>query len=224
MGGPGGGMPRGQGNGGGQDDPKLLEVVQPAGLLAIELKTAEVDVTEDQGHKLVFYTDGRQLQKSKDSSVQEIAAHWDGSRLVSDEKSPEKGKMSRTFELSQDGRQFYETISVETNKSKSPVQLQYVYDMSTPEDQLSHETDPNQPVMKRRSDDSNGSSQTSGAQPSQPSDPNQPTMKRRTDDGSDTSTTQSPQAQPATATPDATPDPDQPVMKRRTDSSNSSSQ
>ena len=211
-------MPRGQGNGGDRDDPKLLDVIQPAESLAFDLKTAEVDVTENGGHKLVFYTDGRQLQKTKDATSQEIAAHWDGTRLVSDEKSPEKGKMSRTFELSQDGRQFYETISVETNKSKSPVVLQYVYDMSSPESELTHATDPDQPVMKRRTDTTSGSSQDQGTQPSEPSDPNQPTMKRRSDDSSDSST-ESPQSQPSAA-----PDPDQPVMKRRTDSGNSPSQ
>ena len=38
-------------------------------------------MTDDQYRKLVFYTDGRQLQKPKDDSYQEIAAHWDGTKL-----------------------------------------------------------------------------------------------------------------------------------------------
>jgi len=225
MGGPfpfpgsGGGYPRGPqgGNGGGQNnsapDPKLLDVVLPAQGLTVDLKNSEVDVTDDQYHKLIFYTDGRQLQKASDDSTQEIAAHWDGNRLVSDEKSPEKGKLSRTFELSADGRQFFETIHVDTNKSKTPVVIQYVYDIGSPQTALSHETDPNQPVMKRRSDTSSSDSQSA--------DPNQPTLRRRSDD-SDTSTqssTQSPQTQPAQQ-----PDPDQPVMKRRTDNSDTPSQ
>jgi hypothetical protein len=50
--------------------------------LNIELKNPEVDVTDDQFHKLVLYTDGRQLQKSTDNH-QEVAAHWNGSQLVS---------------------------------------------------------------------------------------------------------------------------------------------
>jgi len=235
MGGPfpfpgsGGGYPRGpQGNGGGQNtpaDPKLLDVVLPAQALTIDLKTSEVEVTDDHFHKLIFITDGRQPQKSSDDTRQEIAAHWDGNRLVSDEKSPEKGKLSRTFELSADGRQFFETFHVDTNKSKTPVVIQYVYDIGTPEGALSHETDPNQPVMKRRSDTNSSASEDQGSQAAQPSDPNQPVMKRRSDD-SDTSTqsstqtsTQSPQAQPPQQ-----PDPDQPVMKRRTDNGSAPSQ
>jgi hypothetical protein len=223
--GSGGGYPRGpQGNGGGQNapaDPKLLDVVLPAQALTVDLKNSEVDVTDDQYHKLIFFTDGRQLQKSTDDSRQEIAAHWDGNRLVSDEKSPEKGKLSRTFELSADGRQFFETFHVDTNKSKTPVVIQYVYDIGSPEAALSHETDPNQPVMKRRSDTSDSVSQDQGSQPAQPSDPNQPVMKRRSDDSdtSNQSSTQSPQTQPAQQ-----PDPDQPVMRRRTDNSSTPSQ
>ena len=225
----GGGYPGGpQGNGGGRDtpaDPKLLDVVLPAQSLTIDLKTSEVEVTDDHFHKLIFVTDGRQLQKSSDDSRQEIAAHWDGNRLVSDEKSPEKGKLSRTFELSADGRQFFETFHVDTSKSKTPVVIQYVYDIGSPEAALSHDTDPNQPVMKRRSDPASSSSQDQTSQPAQPSDPNQPVMKRRSDD-SDASTqtstqtsTQSPQAQPPQP-----PDPDQPVMKRRTNNGNAPSQ
>lgn len=241
MGGPfpfpgsGGGYPRGpQGGGGGRDtptDPKLLDAVLPAQSLTIDLKNSEVDVTDDQYRKLIFFTDGRQLQKSSDDSHQEMAAHWDGNRLVTDEKSPEKGKLSRTFELSGDGRQFFETFHVDTNKSKTPVVIQYVYDIASPETQLSHETDPDQPIMKRRSDTATSTTQDQSSQPAQPSDPDQPVMKRRSDD-SDSSTqtssqtsTQSPQTQP-TQPPDSgqPPDPDQPVMKRRTNSGSTPSQ
>jgi len=37
-------------------------------------------------------TDGRKLQKSKDENYQEIAAKFDGTRLVSDEKDPRGNK------------------------------------------------------------------------------------------------------------------------------------
>jgi hypothetical protein len=238
MGGPfpfpgsGGGYPQGQpGNGGGRDtpaDPKLLDVVLPAESLTVDLKTSEVEVTDEHFHKLVFVTDGRQLQKSSDANRQEITAHWDGTKLVSDEKSPEKGTLSRTFELSADGRQFFETLRVETSKSKTPVVIQYVYDIGSAESQLSHETDPDQPVMKRRADPASTTSQDQGAQPAQPSDPNQPVMKRRADD-SDTSSQSSTQTSSQTSTPASTqspqpPDPDQPVMKRRTNNGGSPTQ
>ena len=60
--------------------------------MSFALKSAEVDVTDDQYHKMAFFTDGRQLQKPKDDSYREIAAHWDGSQLVSDEKTPQGSK------------------------------------------------------------------------------------------------------------------------------------
>ena len=65
---------------------KLQDLVRPASSLSIALKDkTEVNLTDDQYHKLVLFTDGRQLQKPKDETYQEIAAHWSGDQLVSDE-------------------------------------------------------------------------------------------------------------------------------------------
>jgi hypothetical protein len=134
-------------------------MIRPAGTLSFALKNAEVDVTDDQYRMLVFYTDGRQLQKSANENHQEIAAHWNGSQLVSDEKSPQGGKMSRTFELSGDGRQVYETLSVDRSKSRGPLVVRYVFDISVPKNaQTGHDSDPDQPVFRKRADDSNSSS------------------------------------------------------------------
>ena len=165
---PGGGYPGGGGGpyggrGGGQDlenNEKIQQLIRPASSLSFVLKNAEINVTDDQYHKLVFYTDGRQLQKHKDNSYQEIAAHWNGSQLVSDEKSPQGGKMSRTFELSQDGRQFYETLHIDRGKSRGPLVVRYVYDVANSQNaRTGQDADPNQPVLKRHSDDNNSSSQ-----------------------------------------------------------------
>jgi hypothetical protein len=135
-------------------------LIRPASSLSFSLKNAEIDVTDDEYRKLVFYTDGRKLEKPKDDSYQEIAAHWNGSQLVSDEKSPEGGKMSRTFELSQDGRQVYETLHIDRGKSRGPLLVRYVYDATNPQNAHSgHDSDPDQPVLKRHPDDSNSSSQ-----------------------------------------------------------------
>jgi len=117
-------------------------------------------VTDDQYHKLVFYTDGRQLQKPKDDSYQEIAAHWNGGQLVSDEKGPQGGKMSRTFELSPDGRQVYETLHIDRGKSRGPLVARYVYDVANSQNgQAGRDSDPDQPVLKRHADDSNSTPQ-----------------------------------------------------------------
>jgi hypothetical protein len=142
------------------NDEKIQELIRPAGSLSFALKNAEVDVTDDQYRMLVFFTDGRQLQKPANENHQEIAAHWNGSQLVSDEKSPQGGKMSRTFELSRDGRQVYETISVDRSKSRGPLVVRYVFDITNSKNsQAGHDPDPDQPVLKRHPDESNSSSQ-----------------------------------------------------------------
>jgi hypothetical protein len=107
--------------------------IAPANVLTIEQKdpkSPEVDVTDDQSRKRALFTDGRKIQKpdSKDDSYQEIAAHWDGPRLVTDEKSPRGGKMSRAFELSYDGAQLYETLRLTVGRSNTPLDVRYVYE------------------------------------------------------------------------------------------------
>jgi hypothetical protein len=187
-------------------------LIRPPSSLSFAIKSAEVDLTDDHYAKVVFFTDGRKLKKQKDDSYREIAAHWEGSRLVSEEKTPRGASMSRTFELSPDGRQFFETVHVDRGKSKGVLVIRYVYDVAGPSTEDSHESDPNQPVMKRRTDTSASTPGAQGAQTDQGADPNQPAMKRPSDGGGNTSN------------PPWPPDPDQPVMRRRADSSSSSSQ
>jgi hypothetical protein len=210
-GGPNGGQGNG-GQGGGRDtetDERLEILITPPTTLSFAVKSAEVELTDDASRRFVFFTDGRKLQKSKDDNYQEIAAHWSGTQLITDEKSPRGAKMSRTFELSEDGRQFFETIHVDRGKSKGFLVVRYVYDVSSGhESELTHETDPDQPVMKRRADAAGSGSNTQGTPAGQGSDPDQPVMKRRSDDSGSTSSPQDTQSNPA-------PDPDQPVMKRR---------
>lgn len=109
----------------------MKELVNPDFSQTIELKDAEVDSFNDHANKMVFYTDGRKIQKSKDTSLQEISAHWNGSQLVTDEKGPRGRKMSRTLELSPDGKQFYETWHIENGRSSSVIVIRYVYDGAT---------------------------------------------------------------------------------------------
>ncbi len=119
---------------GGEDNgnyEQLQDLVRPDSAQTIVLQDAEVDATNDRDHKLVFYTDGRKIQKSKDDSLQQISAHWNGTQLVTDEKGPQGKKMSRTLEMSSDGRQFYETWHIENGRSGSPIVIRYVYDAAT---------------------------------------------------------------------------------------------
>lgn len=98
--------------------------------MTFSMTGAEVDLRDDHDRKRAFMTDGRKLKKSKDGNYQEIAAKWDGSRLLTDEKSPRGRKMSRTFELSPDGRQLYENLHIEgSRRSNRSMDLHYVYEI-----------------------------------------------------------------------------------------------
>jgi hypothetical protein len=138
----GGGYPGGGGGYGGrrmgsqgesdEQRQRMQELFSPSrGLtLAEAKKDAEVDLFDDQERKRAFFLDGRKLQKSKDLNYQEIAAHWEGARLVTDEKNPRGGKMSRTYELSYDGTQLYETLHTTVGRNNTPLVLRYVYDQA----------------------------------------------------------------------------------------------
>jgi len=110
----------------------MQEVLNPSRSLTLAeaRKDVEIDLFDDQERKSAFFTDGRKLQKTKDSNSQEIAAHWDGNRLVTDEKSPSGRKMSRTYELSYDGTQLYETLQLTRGRSDSEISIRYVYDQA----------------------------------------------------------------------------------------------
>jgi hypothetical protein len=129
--GPYGGSGRGMGGQDTETSERIRELVRPDYSQNIGLKDAEVDATNDRGDKLVYYTDGRKIQKSKDDSFRAVSAHWDGSRLVTDEKGPQGRKMTRTLELSPDGKQFYETWHIENGRSRSVIVIRYVYDAAT---------------------------------------------------------------------------------------------
>jgi hypothetical protein len=132
MGGHGGYGGHGGSRGGESDDDreKTQAFIAPSNSLSLEQKDGEVDVTDDQYRKLSIFTDGRKLQKSKDIANQEIAAHWNDKSLVTDEKSPRGGKMSRTFELSPDGTQLYETLHLTVGRDSKSVGIRYVYDQA----------------------------------------------------------------------------------------------
>jgi hypothetical protein len=110
----------------------MQEVVNPSRALTVAeaKKDIEIDVFDDQQRKTAIFTDGRKLEKTKDNTTQEIAAHWDGNRLVTDEKTPKGQKMSRTYELSYDGTQLYETLRLTRGRSNSQVSIRYVYDQA----------------------------------------------------------------------------------------------
>jgi hypothetical protein len=132
IGGPYGGRRTGSGESD-ADREKMAELMSPSRVLTLAeaTKDVEVDVFDDQQRKNALFTDGRKVEKSKDANYQEISAKWDGKRLVTEEKNPRGGKMSRSFELSYDGTQMYETLHLTEGRSNTPVVIRYVYDIGT---------------------------------------------------------------------------------------------
>jgi hypothetical protein len=131
-GGPYGGRRGGGGNESDADRQQMQQALTPTSALTVAeaKKDVEIDVFDDQQRKTAIFTDGRKLQKTKDSTTQEIAAHWDGNRLVTDEKTPKGQKMSRMYELSYDGTQLYETLQLTRGRSNSQISIRYVYDQA----------------------------------------------------------------------------------------------
>ena len=126
---PGGGRGGYGGRGESEEDrERMRELMTPARAITLSATGAEVDLTDNLDRKRAFITDGRKLQKPKNSSYAEIAAHWEGLRLVTEEKDPRGNKMSRTFELSADGLQLYETLHMVRGRSNTPVVVRFVYD------------------------------------------------------------------------------------------------
>jgi len=131
----GGGYPGGGGRGGyggrgesDEDRARNYELMDPAREIKLTMTGAEVDLTDNLDRKRAFMTDGRKLQKAKDTGYEEIAAHWDGARLVTDEKDSRGNKLSRTFELSDNGLQLYEKVHMAMGRAGSPVAFEFVYD------------------------------------------------------------------------------------------------
>jgi hypothetical protein len=134
---PGGGGMHGGGYGGGHESDEgraeMRELLNPSDTLNLVKKDNELDVTDADNHKLIFYTDNRKVEKSKDTSLQQLPADWKNGDLVSKEKSPRGGKLSRTFELGEEGHQLYETLRIESSRSNTTVVIRYVYDLVPPE-------------------------------------------------------------------------------------------
>jgi hypothetical protein len=107
--------------------PVMREYIYPATGVTFSLKDSEADLADDSARRRVFFTDGRKLQKSKDDNYREIAAHWEGTRLVAEERTPTGANVRRTFDVTPGGRQLEETINLEATRTRSAVTIHYVY-------------------------------------------------------------------------------------------------
>jgi hypothetical protein len=112
-----------------EDRQQLQDLIEPATSLAFTQKEGEVDVTDDQGRKRIYLTDSRRPQKSKDENYHEAAAHWEGARLIVEEKGPHGGRITRTYELSPDGKQLDESVRLDS-AHLGLITVRYVFDVA----------------------------------------------------------------------------------------------
>jgi hypothetical protein len=140
-----GGFPRGRG--GDRETPEDRnrddEVIYPQNSFALARKDAEIDLIDDEGRKRVYFTDGRKLKKSKDEKYKELAARWDGGRLVSEEKGPSTIRLTRSLEISADGQHLNETLAVDLGAVSGFILLRYIYDPAKPNTKDATATKPN---------------------------------------------------------------------------------
>ena len=113
-----------------EDRQQLQDLIEPATSLSFVQKEGEVDVTDDQGRKRIYLTDSRKPQKPKDDSYRESAAHWEGARLISEEKGLHGGRITRTYELTPDGKQLDESIRLD-NSHTGLLTVRYVFDLTS---------------------------------------------------------------------------------------------
>jgi hypothetical protein len=128
-GGGGYGRPRGQGaggRGGMMNDFSQLTIVQNG---------SDIKVTGESGRTLAVLP--ADTGSSSDSSANSDnggqftppppTVHWQGTQLIA-ETDMRRGKTTRTYELSPDGKQLYVTTRMENPRFSQPVTYRFVYD------------------------------------------------------------------------------------------------
>lgn len=119
-----------------KDREKTLALIRPSDSLTVSAHGSEFDLTDDQGHKLVLFTDGRKLPKPKSGGDQEMDAVWTPGRAGNvsyDEKGARGEPITFTFQFSFKTNQLTETVSVDNSRVFAPVMIHYVYDPASPQ-------------------------------------------------------------------------------------------
>jgi hypothetical protein len=120
-----------------ETNEKVQALIDPSIRLNVSQKSAkdpQVEFTGDQGKKMILYTDGQKPNTPSDPNQILIPARWDGAKLVTEEDLAKNGKLSRTFELSEDGLQLLVEVHWDSGKKKdAPVTIRYVYDAVSPD-------------------------------------------------------------------------------------------
>jgi hypothetical protein len=136
MGRPGGGSGGGRGSGAGSEDQRahLRDLVQASDQLKIVKKGPEIDVTDAESRVRSLFTDGRKIDKPKKDATQiQAKAHWDHGTLITEEKGPDGEKISHAYEITGEGKQMADTVTLESKHLNTPVIVRSVYDRADSE-------------------------------------------------------------------------------------------
>ncbi len=95
--------------------------------LTIVQTGSSVKVTNLGGRVLASYSASAGAENSGTGNSSP-AAEWQGSDLVATMQGPRGGAVTRTFELSPDGKQLYMINKIENPRLQGPVTIRFVYD------------------------------------------------------------------------------------------------
>jgi len=127
----GGGPGMGGGSGAGSEEQrgKLRDLVEAPDQLKVTQKGPEIDMADTQSHVRSLFTDGRKVEKpKKDSNQVQVKAHWQRETLTTEEKGPSGEKISHSYEITGDGKQLADTLTLESKKLNTPIIVRSVYD------------------------------------------------------------------------------------------------
>jgi len=101
---------------------------QAPSLLRISESDSIVSVTSDSGAVVDLYTDGRKVKQTVEGGGDvEIKAHWQGNDFVMERKVSGGGKVTEDYLKSQDGKQLFVIVSLDTGRGRS-IEFRRVYD------------------------------------------------------------------------------------------------
>ena len=101
---------------------------QAPSVLSISESDSTVSVTPDSGAVVDFYADGRKVKPTAEGGGDiEIKAHWQGNDFVVERKVSAGGKVTEDYLKSQDGKQLFVIVSLDTGRGRS-IEFRRVYD------------------------------------------------------------------------------------------------
>jgi hypothetical protein len=100
-------------------------------VLSISESDSTVSVTPDSGAVLDLHADGRKVKQTVEGGGDiEIKAHWQGNDFVVERKVSGGGKVTEDYLKSQDGKQLFVIVSLDSGRGRS-IEFRRVYDAMT---------------------------------------------------------------------------------------------